>query len=242
MGTDYLNTHVADLVIERPGRSRVFEKFGLDYCCGGHRPLSEACTKKGVAEAEVVAALSDYDSKPRTEGEKDWAAVSMTELADHIEQTHHAFLKQELPRVAHLARKVKAAHGPEHPEAIVAEEAFMALKAELESHMFKEENVLFPIIRQLDSGSGAGQAHGGSVANPIRVMMHEHDTAGQLLAKMNNATSGYSTPDDVCSTYRALMDALATLEEDTHIHIHKENYILFPRAEAREAELLGAPA
>lgn len=240
MATDYLASTLAELVTERPARSRVFESFRLDYCCGGHIKLDVACAKKGIAVEDVTTALADLDAAPRTQEERDWATASLTELADHIEQTHHAYLKEELPRIAGLSTKVRAAHGAEHPEVIEVAEVYAGLKAELDSHLWKEENILFPLVRELDAAASLPPIHCETVANPIRVMEHEHESAGHALARIHAATRGYSTPDDVCSTYRALMDALATLEQDLHTHIHKENYILFPRAKQREAELAAA--
>ncbi len=240
MSTDYLGTTLADLVTERPARLRVFERFRLDYCCGGHVKLERACASKGIAVQEVTAALAELDATPRIHEERDWAKAGLAELADHIEQTHHAYLRDELPRIAGLTEKVRAAHGSEHPEAIEVAEVFAGLKAEIESHMWKEENILFPIVRELETATAMPSFHCDTVANPIRVMELEHESAGQALARLHAATKGYSTPDDVCSTYRALMDALATLEQDLHAHIHKENYILFPRAKKRENELATA--
>ena len=148
MSTDYLGSTLAELVTERPARSRVFERFRLDYCCGGHITLDAACAKKGITVEEVTAALTELDATPRKQDERDWATVTMTELADHIEQTHHAYLLEELPRIAGLSTKVRAAYGSEHPEAIEVAEAFAGLKAELEAHMWKEENILFPRAKQ----------------------------------------------------------------------------------------------
>lgn len=232
-------TSLGQLVAERPGRARVLEEFGLDYCCGGKDTLGAACESRGISVETVAASLKAADSAPAQEDTTDWTAASMTALCDHIEATHHAYLRKELPRITDLTHKVARAHGDNHPAVYVVRDTYARLRAELEAHMAKEEQILFPIIRQLDTAAGVPSFHCGSVANPIRVMEAEHEGAGQALATMSGATDGYTTPEDGCSTYRALMDALAELERDLHRHIHKENNILFPRAVAAEAQLAG---
>jgi regulator of cell morphogenesis and NO signaling len=228
-------TTIAQLVLEKPSRSRIFEKLGIDYCCGGQKPLSEACQKKGLDAQTIVRMLEAMDDVP-AHGERDWTSATLTELADHIEGTHHAYLKQELPRLEFLVGKVSRVHGDHHPELVELNEVFNAMKAELESHMMKEEQILFPICRQLEQSDGARSFHCGSVANPIRVMIMEHDNAGDALERMNALTGGYTPPADACNSYRAMMDGLAELERDMHQHVHKENNILFPRtAQAEQA-------
>lgn len=231
------NAVVGDLVTHRPSLSRVFERFGIDYCCNGGDTLDEACRKAGADSASVIAALEAAASEPPADEERDWSLASMTELADHIEATHHVYLRGELPRISDLAAKVVTAHAQAHPFVCELADTFAALRSELESHMWKEENILFPMVRTLDEADSLPQLHCGSVANPIRVMEYEHDNAGAALARMRSLTDGYTTPEGLCNTYRALMEALQGLELDLHLHIHKENSILFPMAIARETEL-----
>jgi len=228
---------VGDLVTQRPSRARIFEQFGIDYCCNGGDMLKAACEKAGADEATVLSALAASDAAVPVADERDWSEATMTELADHIEATHHSYLRGELPRIAELSEKVKSAHHEAHPHVVDLAATYAALQAELESHMWKEESILFPMIRSLQASAALPESHCGSVANPIRVMECEHDNAGAALAKMRALTNGYTTPDGVCNTYRALMDALSGLETDLHAHIHKENSILFPKAIAREGEL-----
>jgi regulator of cell morphogenesis and NO signaling len=228
---------VGQLVRERPSRARVFERFGIDYCCGGKRPLDEACRKEGLDLGLVLDALADPDPNPLGSEAVDWSAVPMGELADHIEATHHVYLRHELPRLAGLLEKVVAAHGRNHHELWDVRVVFAGLKAELEEHMLKEERVLFPMVRQLERATTLPRFHCGSVGNPIVVMEHEHDAAGAALASLRTLTDGYTPPAGACNTYRALFDGLASLEADLHLHIHKENNILFPRARDAEAAL-----
>ena len=154
----------------------------------------------------------------------------MTELCDHIEQTHHAYLRTELPRLGQMIDKVVNAHGASHPKLHEVQRVFAALCAELEPHMFKEERILFPAIRQLEQSAATPSFPFGTVANPINVMEHEHDNAGAALSELRTLTADYVPPDDACNTYRAMLDGLRELETNMHQHVHKENNILFPRA------------
>ena len=180
MNGNLLEISVGDIVAEKLSRSRVFEQYGLDYCCNGNVVLKDACKEKGIDPVEVIKALSVLDEE-KTDGEStDWRNAALTELSDHIVETHHEYLNKELPRLNGLMGKVVAAHSANHPELSRAEETLKALTAELTQHMAKEEQVLFPIIRQMDS-TGKSEFHCGSVSNPIRVMEAEHDNAGNAL-------------------------------------------------------------
>ena len=224
-----LDSTVGELVREVPGRARVFECFKIDYCCGGKIPLSAACAKKGIDPTEVVERLQSYDAERDNESIVDADAMSLTELADHIESTHHAYLREELPRLDFMTEKVARVHGDKEPRLHQVRDAFVALKNELEPHMMKEEKILFPIVRQLEASADQVEFHCGSVANPIHQMEHEHDQAGEALAILRQATDGFSPPQWACNTYRAMLDSLSQLEGDMHQHIHKENNVLFPK-------------
>jgi regulator of cell morphogenesis and NO signaling len=229
-------TTVGQLVSERPARARVFEKFGIDYCCGGKKPLEQACSDKGVDLQKVLDDLRAAEQQGSPD-DTDWVKATMTELAEHIQQTHHAYLKQELPRLDAITNKVAAVHGDRHPEMVQVREVFVNLKAEMESHMAKEEMILFPLCRKLDTAKEAFASHCGSVQNPIRVMIAEHEDAGHALEQFRTLTHDYTPPTDACNTFRALLDSLRQLEADMHQHVHKENNILFPRAIEAEAAL-----
>mgnify|MGYP005818844615 CR=1 FL=1 len=228
---------VGELVRERLGRARVFERLGIDYCCHGRDPLARACGAKGLDVAAVVAELERSDAAESAEDTTDYNAMAPGTLADHIEASHHAYLRRELPRLDGLLGKVVAAHGAKHPEVHDLRRVFNALSEELDSHLLKEERILFPLIKQLEAASSAPRFHCGSVNNPIRVMEHEHDSAGAALERIRALTDGYRAPSDACATFQALVQGLADLEADLHRHIHKENNILFPRAAAMEAAL-----
>jgi regulator of cell morphogenesis and NO signaling len=230
---------VGELVAQRPARAIVFEKYGIDYCCGGGKPLAQACQERGVDFEAVTKELRNSDAAPQPP-QRDWTKASLTELADHIVSTHHAFLREQLPRLDQLTAKVASVHGEHRPELRTLREVFVGFRQELESHMYKEEQILFPMCRTLEqSDSSAPPAfHCGSIANPIRVMIMEHDHAGDALGQMRTLTAGYRVPAEACGSYRAMLDGLESLEKDMHQHVHKENNILFPRAAQAEAELV----
>lgn len=228
---------VGELVRERPARSRIFEQLHIDFCCGGKVPLAEACAKKGLDADDVLSRIQQADAQADDARLIDADAMGLTELADHIEQTHHAYLREELPRLDFMTNKVAAVHGVAEPRLREVRELFVAFQDELLSHMMKEEQVLFPMIRQIEQADGPIQFHCGSLANPIRMMEHEHDNAGDALERFRELTDGYTPPDWACNTFRAMYDALAALEPNMHQHVHKENNVLFPKALAREAQL-----
>lgn len=232
MAEPIANRSVGSMVIENPAVARVFEKFGIDYCCQGRRSLASACAQRGLNLQDIIAQLDVV----RRAAPAEWQGLGPAELADQIESVHHGYLKAEFPRIAELFGKVIAAHGQRHPELREAEQVFRELRAELESHMLKEERILFPMVRSLASGSNP-TAHCGSVNNPIRVMEHEHDIAGAALRNLRAITGEYRPPADACPTFRVLYDALRELESDLHLHIHKENNVLFPRATELESQL-----
>ena len=237
--TNKLEVTVGQLVTERPGRARVFEAFGIDYCCGGKKPLKQAIEEKGLSQNTVLGILDALDEQGPAAHERDWSTAGLSDLADHIEQTHHAYLKRELPRLEFLINKVASKHGEARSQLVDLARVFKAFKAELESHMQKEEVVLFPICRQLESAKSPTRFHCGSVENPISVMIREHDDAGDALKRMRELTDDYMVPADACGTYRAAFDSLKELELDMHRHVHKENSILFPKVIELEQKLNG---
>lgn len=236
MNQSRLDATVEQLLLERPSRVRIFEDFRIDYCCGGFKPLRQAIEENQLDADEVLAAL-DRESSPDTKS-INLAAESISGLCDHIERTHHAYLKQELPRIEAMSHKVASRHGDYRPQLVELYRVFTAFKSELDSHMMKEEQILFPLCRALDGADQLPPSHCGSVNNPIAVMVQEHDDAGQALARMRALTDGYTAPPDACNTFRALYDNLLRLEKDMETHMHTENNVLFPRASRLEAQLV----
>lgn len=230
---------VGRIAAESPATTREFEKLGIDYCCGGSRTLAEACAEAKISVDEVLARLANSASMVLSPSERNWSNQTLADLIDHIESTHHVFVRSECPRIQALAAKVVSMHGKNHPELLAIEEQFSALCEELRVHLMKEEQVLFPYVRRMEESALAGEpvppALFGTVANPIRMMMQEHDGAGNILQTLRSLTNGYKLPDDACISYRTLFDALQEFETDLHQHIHLENNLLFPRAAAMEA-------
>ncbi len=224
---------LGELVAENLDAARVLESHSLDYCCGGERSLADACAAADLDPAVVIADLDSLGPAPAAE----WNTMTPGELTDHLVSTHHQYLKAELPRLSELAAKVENAHGQNHGELHDVRSSYETLRYDLEPHLMKEEQILFPMIRELDGANGAPAFHCGSLSNPIGVMHIEHDRAGELLLHLRSITSDYQVPDDGCASYTALYQGLAQLEADTHLHIHKENNVLFPKAVALEAEI-----
>lgn len=225
---------VGDLLREKPARARVFEEFRIDYCCGGKKSLSEACAARGLDPDAVLKRLECADAIQADPVDVD--AMGLSELADHIVATHHALLREELTRLDFITRKVSAVHGEAEPRLHEIRRVFSDCRDELSAHMIKEEHVLFPMIRELEQAEGAISLHCGSLANPIRMMEHEHQNVGDALERFRVLTDDYTPPQWACNTYRAMVDALAAFEGDMHLHVHKENNILFPRALRLEAD------
>ena len=222
---------VRDVATELPQSTRIFEKLKIDYCCGGSRRLGEACVSAGLDVDNVMEMLAEVT---QSTSQKDFQNTSLAELITHILDTHHVFTKSEMVRLQSLADKVLHAHGGNHPELIHLDELLTRLCADLKPHMFKEEQVLFPYIVATEEAANQKRmipfAPFGTVNNPIRMMMMEHDTAGQILRELRALTSDYKVPADACISYKTLYEALEDFERDLHEHIHLENNILFPKA------------
>jgi regulator of cell morphogenesis and NO signaling len=229
MTTFQINDTVGEIVRDRPSLSRLFEQAKVDYCCGGKKTLDEACRKQGIDPQVFLSQLEEIAISDQ-EQSINLSTLSLTELADHIEQTHHAYLHTELPRLERMVTKVPAVHGDKEPRLHQIKDIFLAASQELETHLRKEEQILFPMIRQLESSSTVPDFHCGAIANPIRQMEFEHDEAGVALGQLRQLTDNYTPPDWACNTYRAMLDGLLNFEQDMHQHIHKENNVLFPRA------------
>jgi regulator of cell morphogenesis and NO signaling len=227
---------VRELAVENPAATRVFEKLGIDYCCGGSRTLDEACRTAGVSVNRVVEALAAKEPAPAAD--RNWEREPLAQLIAHIQGTHHVYTRDAIARIPVLIEKVVAAHGANHPEVRRIQTTFGALAQELSMHMMKEEMVLFPYIARMEEATLAGDPllppPFGTVRNPVRMMEHEHDSAGDALRELRALSNNYTAPADACMTFKTLYGALAELEADLHQHIHLENNILHPRAVTME--------
>lgn len=228
---------LADLVTDRPGRSRVFESLGLDYCCNGAQSLESACQKSGQDLDSVLAKLSAFDAETSGPEEPDFGNMGLGELIDHIVETHHAYMKEEMQPLSQLIEKVKRVHGRTFPWLVQLRKLTLEMFMELDAHLQKEEMVLFPMMRELESATSAPAFHCGTVEAPISVMEMEHDAAGEHLAQIRELTSGFTVPEGGCNSFRAMMSRLEAMEYDLHRHIHKENSLLHPQAKALSDKL-----
>jgi len=213
---------LSDLVRRDPAAARVLDRRGIDYCCHGQRSLEAACHEAGI---DVDDVLRDLDALPSPDTGAEWDRLSPAELVDHIVLTHHRYLEDELPRLTALAEKVCTVHLSRHPELAKVARLVVELRDELEPHLWKEERMLFPAIRE-----------GLDVGGALSAMYDDHERAGELLASLRATTNDYTVPDDGCASYRSLYDRLAELALDTHVHIMKENSVLFPAAARRAVQ------
>ena len=230
---------VRELALENATATRVFEKLGIDYCCGGNKSLEEACRTANLNIDQVLDSLEMAEQSAHTaQKDRDWQVEPLADLIAHIKNTHHNYTREEIARLGPLFDKVCSVHGNNHPELLQIRGLFQGLTQELTTHLMKEEMVLFPYIVRMEEAAIEKEplvpAPFGTVQNPVSMMEHEHDSAGNALRAMREASNGYSAPADSCVSYQTLYKTLAAFETDLHQHIHLENNILFPRAAAME--------
>jgi regulator of cell morphogenesis and NO signaling len=232
-------TTIRDIVASDFRAAAVFHKFGIDFCCGGGSTLSDACQQRNVSEADVLDALTNACAAPDASTPR-FNTWDVQTLVSYIVTNHHAYVREALPTVQAHARKIASVHGENHPELREVAGLFDGVADEMTSHMMKEERILFPYIEAL--GAAAQRkvppppAPFGSVSNPIRMMEHEHESAGAAMARIRELTGDYTPPADGCTTYRITMQELAAFEADLHAHVHLENNILFPKAKQLAGE------
>jgi len=212
------STTLAELVTANPDRVRTLEAFDLDYCCHGQRDLAAAAAEAGADIDQVVAALAAVDGR-RAPEQPDWASLDVATLLEHIVAVHHAYLRDELPRLVRLGDKVRSVHGERHTELGVVVDTLDELVSALEPHLDFEERELFPRITALAAGDG-----------PIDLtdVLDDHEAVGSLLDQLRAATDEFRTPADGCNSFRLFYDGLAGLDADTRLHVHKENNLVFP--------------
>ena len=232
---------VREVATVLPHSTRIFEKLQIDYCCGGNQSLDQACAKAGLKVEEIIQLLSQVEATGAGSEANTLQSLELGQLADYIVSTHHVFTRNELQRLTLLLTKVCSAHGATHPELLQIQSEFQKLDADLGPHMMKEENILFPYIKQLENAVAASGpapfAPFGTVRNPIAVMMREHDAAGDILRNIRELSGNFTLPEGACFSYSTLYSALEELEADLHQHIHLENNILFPRAAEMETQM-----
>lgn len=220
-------------------KAEVFKKYGLDFCCGGKKTVKEACAEKGIDATKVEQELQHADKLPNTRP-MPYGEWGLDFLADYIVNTHHCYVRKNLPDLSAYAHKVMQVHGAHHPELVRIHELAEEVKAELTSHMVKEEKVLFPYIKELVAAEHGISSHAsqlGSVQNPINMMEMEHELVGKNMEDIRELSDNYTLPADACASYGLLYRMLEEFEQDLHLHIHLENNILFPKALDLEKKL-----
>jgi regulator of cell morphogenesis and NO signaling len=227
------NKKVREVALENPGATRVFENLGIDYCCGGNRPLADACAAVGITLDEVEKRLGITNAPHAQFEETNFRTATLAELIDHIVEKHHVFTKTEIARLRALLDKVHSVHGQNHPEIAELQGLFQALSTELEPHMMKEERMLFPYTIEMEFATRNGHPLPnppfGSLVNPVQRMILERRRR-RMLREMRRVSGNYTIPQDACISYQTLYQALDEFEKDLHQHIHLENNVLFPRA------------
>lgn len=225
---------LAQIVNSNHKAASIFEKYHLDFCCKGKRSLEQACVEQQLSLLKVTDELENLFSKDNDGIVIDFEKMNLTQLADYIVQTHHAYVKNEMPQIHAYLQKVSSKHGERHPELYKIFQTFAAVKEEMEGHMKKEELILFPRIKELqklaDNESAQLQLHINYLQSPITMMEQEHDHAGNMMNDIRILSNDYTPPQDACTTYRLSFAALKAFELDLHQHVHLENNILFPKA------------
>lgn len=233
-------TKVREIAVGNAGARRILEQAGVDYCCGGDKSLRDACTQSDVPLDEIMARLNSVEQSPSNHDEP-WTAAPLYDLTRHIVEHHHAYVREATRRIQPLLEKVKTVHEARHGELPRIELLFQQTGEEMLAHMQKEERVLFPYIDAMAHSVAQKQKieppFFGTVRNPIRTMMKEHDSAGDLVHQIRRETSEYTAPSDACASFQALYHELKEFEADLHEHVHLENNILFPRALEMESSL-----
>ncbi len=233
-------TTIGELVAKDFRKAEVFKKYGLDFCCGGKKTLTVACQERGIDVIQIEIELKEVEEQAALPSH-DYSQWKLGFLVDYIVNTHHKYVTQAMPSIFEYTQKVAKVHGRRHPEAIEIANIFLKVMDELNRHMMKEENALFPYIKLLVSSDNQKKplepSRFGTIQNPIRVMEFEHDEVGSLMSEIKKLSRNYSAPADACTTYRLSYSKLKEFEDDLHQHIHLENNILFPKAVALEAEI-----
>lgn len=223
---------IGDYVTENIKTAHVFKKHGIDFCCGGGITLEKACEQKGLKIQDVEQELAEINLQKDPSFNFDKWELSF--LIDYIVNEHHTYVKESIPIIMEYAKKVARVHGQNYPEVVKVYQIFSMVAEELNAHLQKEEMVLFPFIRELEMAKKESRAHAlppfGTVNNPIRMMEHEHENAGDAFKEIAKLTNDYNPPPGACNTFRALYAKLEEFEDDLHQHVHLENNILFRKA------------
>lgn len=239
---DFTTKTIREIAVAMPVTTRIFENYKIDYCCGGERNFFDACQFAGVSPETIRREINLAVSKHKKGFAQDELETA-SELIDFIVKKHHAFTRNEITRLSDLMEKVCHRHSGAHRELIALQQIFRKFSDDLISHLKKEETVLFPFIKHLEMSEAKNLSGGphppfGTVKNPVRMMMVEHDHTGDFLRKMREITKEYALPENICSSFQALYVGLKDFEKDLHHHIHLENNVLFPKAVRLEQKVI----
>ncbi len=241
--TDINKLTLSQIVTNNFRAAAIFEKYDLDFCCRGNKPIEQACTEKGINKEPIISELENlFTSTPAADAKyENW---QLDFLSDYIINNHHTYVRNMIPIISAHAEKVAMVHGARHPEVIDVAKKFAVVYKDLKQHMMKEEEILFPYIKRIvtvkNNKAKPEPPYFGTVKNPIKMMEAEHEAAGDEMFEIRSITNGYNPPADACNTYKALYQELKDFEEDLHKHVHLENYILFPKSILLEEEILNA--
>ncbi|WP_300700093.1 iron-sulfur cluster repair di-iron protein [Bacteroides sp.] len=240
---DYKRMTVGEIVADNFNNAVIFDKYGIDFCCHGSILLPEA-SKKAGADMEVV--IKEIETLvPTTSESIDFKSWPLDLLVDYILKIHHRNIRKQGPEIMKLLDKVCQVHGEKHPILYTVKELFYNSIYDLNSHLDKEELVLFPYIYEMVKAKldniAIQEFQCGSISAPISVMMAEHDAEGERYRKIEELTKEFTAPEDACDSYRLVLRQLKDFVAALHQHIHLENNIVFPRALALEAELKERP-
>lgn len=232
------NLTLSEIVTAKPEAAQLFENYNLDFCCGGKRKLADALMNDSLKLNEITELLKklfDKESLPNI----DFDNISLSQLIDYIIETHHSYVKENLPVIEQHLEKVATKHGVLFPEIRRIADLFSKVWQDLEQHLIKEERILFPRIKLMEGILTEGTASKEKifVQSPIDVMEAEHETVHQLLDEIKKLSNHYQAPSNACITFRLSFDELKLFEQDLHQHIHLENNILFPKALKMQEEL-----
>lgn len=227
------NITIGEIVAADFRAAAVFEKHGIDFCCGGTVPLATVCTKNGLDPAAITEELEAAKNRPndRSQNYSSWA---LPFLADYIVNTHHVYLKENDDQIAAYTRKIAGVHGAHHPEVIRIAEIFNKIATDMTDHLKEEEEVFFPALKRVDAARIAGNTPDAADRETIRTSLlrlhREHEEIGDAVHTIRDLSGGYAIPGDACNTYSVTYQKLKEFEDDLHKHVHLENNILFPKA------------
>lgn len=234
MSDNVLNRSVGDLVLEAPDIAAIFRRHGVDFCCGGQKKLSDALLNSKVSEETILKEIEqaiDKNANKAIDGKEKVVDKNLTDLVNYIEEKHHSFLKKQLPEISKILKVVRNVHGDNHPELYEIYDNFIALKEELTEHIGKEEQAVFPLIRELERDKKA--LDNAKIGLILKELEDEHQKAGDLLKINKRLSHSYMIPKDACTSFELVYNLLSDLEEDTFHHIHLENNLLHQKVKAK---------